>query len=294
MVYYNFKLIIFSIILGILTLIYNNDSNGLYKNINYKNTVLFTTNFRSLEELLNEPTTNHRNENIQLKEYGLTNERKYTKNIYAKDDTKKKQKIPELREKKNTGTQNSKKYKKEKYNKEKDAKSSRAARSIKYLEMQRKLYNNFYVKPYMDFDNLPDKSNNKSCECQNTKKSSSKVHDKYLENLKDGCVGGAGVCAASYAAAVNSGVFAAVKALPGVAASVAASNALPFETALQTVVTAVKTALEAGGFSISLVPYGIAIYVILAIIVVLIILYIWLYRRRKNSWKHECKKHLCT
>ncbi|ETW20957.1 surface antigen [Plasmodium falciparum UGT5.1] len=38
---------------------------------------------------------------------------------------------------------------------------------------------------------------------------------------------------------------------------------------------------------------GIAALVLLILAVVLIILYIWLYRRRKNSWKHECKKHLC-
>ncbi|ETW14960.1 hypothetical protein PFFVO_06128 [Plasmodium falciparum Vietnam Oak-Knoll (FVO)] len=40
-------------------------------------------------------------------------------------------------------------------------------------------------------------------------------------------------------------------------------------------------------------PCGIAALVLLILAVVLIILYIWLYRRRKNSWKHECKKHLC-
>ncbi|SOV78708.1 stevor PIR protein, putative [Plasmodium reichenowi] len=40
-------------------------------------------------------------------------------------------------------------------------------------------------------------------------------------------------------------------------------------------------------------PYGIAALVLLILAVVLIILYIWLYRRRKNSYKHECKKHLC-
>ncbi|EWC90568.1 hypothetical protein PFNF54_00615 [Plasmodium falciparum NF54] len=40
-------------------------------------------------------------------------------------------------------------------------------------------------------------------------------------------------------------------------------------------------------------PYGIAALVLILVAVALIILYIWLYRRRKNSWKHECKKHLC-
>ncbi|ETW51950.1 hypothetical protein PFMALIP_00005 [Plasmodium falciparum MaliPS096_E11] len=40
-------------------------------------------------------------------------------------------------------------------------------------------------------------------------------------------------------------------------------------------------------------PYGIAALVLIILAVTLIILYIWLYRRRKNSWKHECKKHLC-
>ncbi|ETW16360.1 hypothetical protein PFFVO_04617 [Plasmodium falciparum Vietnam Oak-Knoll (FVO)] len=48
-----------------------------------------------------------------------------------------------------------------------------------------------------------------------------------------------------------------------------------------------------GAATTTIFPYSIAIYVLIAIIVLLIILYIWLYRRRKNSWKHECKKHLC-
>ncbi|KOB63499.1 hypothetical protein PFHG_05277 [Plasmodium falciparum HB3] len=41
-------------------------------------------------------------------------------------------------------------------------------------------------------------------------------------------------------------------------------------------------------------PYGIAALVLIVLVVVLIVLYIWLYRRRKKSWKHECKKHLST
>ncbi|EWC90560.1 hypothetical protein PFNF54_00607 [Plasmodium falciparum NF54] len=45
---------------------------------------------------------------------------------------------------------------------------------------------------------------------------------------------------------------------------------------------------------VALQPWGIAALVLLILAVALIILYIWLYKRRKNSWKHECKKHLCN
>ncbi|SCQ12685.1 PIR protein,putative [Plasmodium sp.] len=296
MITYNFKFIIFSIILGTLTLIYNNDCDSLCKNTKNKNSVELPNNFRSLVELLHEPRTNHIQENIKLREYRNINERKYEKNKYKNDDTKPNDQIPDISEKENNGTQNLEKYKKEKYNKEKNAKLNRFSRSIKYLEMQRKLYNNFYVKPEIYFQNFSDKSNNKSCECKKNQTydkltSSNKVHDKYLDNLKTSCFGAADVCGISTAFVVKCGIGA-VKSLPYVktALSSTGSGTLTGINAFNAVIKSFTYSTVVATFH----PYSIAIYIILAIIVVLIILYIWLYRRRKNSWKHECKKHLCT
>ncbi|SOV74252.1 stevor PIR protein,putative [Plasmodium sp. gorilla clade G3] len=291
MVYYNFKLIIFSIILGILTLIYNNDSNGLYKNINNKYIILVPMKFRSLAVLSHEHSTNHIYECNQLTECGFTNEKKYQKNNYPTDNAKTKQKIPEIRKKENTATSNLKKYNNVTYDKHKDTIANRTSRSIKYLEMQRKLYNNFYIKPEMYFQNLPDKSNDKYCEYSNKKKSSNKVNDKYLDNLKTSCFGAADVCGISTAFVVKCGIGA-VKSLQTVKTALAGTSGVKLTgiNAFNAVIKSFTNSTVVATFQ----PYAIAIYVILAIIVVLIILYIWLYRRRKNSWKHECKKHICT
>ncbi|SOV11120.1 stevor PIR protein, putative [Plasmodium sp. gorilla clade G2] len=236
MISYKFKLIIFSIILGALSLIYNvrntleNHCDGLYKNINYKNTLLVPTKFRSLGELLYEPKTNHKHENNKLREYRNTNETNYMKKKYPKNHTKTKQNIPEVTQKENTLATNLKKYRKEIYGKENETQTNRSSRSLKYLEMQRKLYNNFYVKPETDFVHISDKSNAKNdkfCECPNKMKSfkksssSNKINDKYLYKLKTGCVGGVGVCALSSTAIGNSGIAAGVTAgiAPGTAAA---------------------------------------------------------------------------
>ncbi|EUR72629.1 hypothetical protein PFBG_02338 [Plasmodium falciparum 7G8] len=268
----NFKLIIFSIILGILTLIYNNVCERLYKNMKYKNIVLVSTNFRSLAELLYEPTKNHIHEINELKEYGNTNETKFKKNKYPNDDAKRKQNVPQVTEKEYAGTPKSMKYKNETCDKGKGAQSISSSRSPICLEMQRKLYNNFYVKPEMDFQNFLNKSNDKFCEYTNKKKMynqlyiRNKVHNIYLNNLKKVCGGGSGVCTLS---SVATGIIAPV---PGSTAS-ASGKAL---------------------FVSTTVPYycGIAALVLIIIAVALIILYIWLYRRRKNSCKHEWNKRL--
>ncbi|SOV20175.1 stevor PIR protein, putative [Plasmodium sp. gorilla clade G2] len=128
MIFYNIKLIIFSIILVSLTLTYNNDCDGLYKYINYKNMVLWPMNFRCLGELSHGFIANNKHKNSKLREYGNTNERKYKKDKYPYDKTKTKQNIPHVKEKGNVGTPHLKKY-------EKESKSNRPTRSFKHSEI---------------------------------------------------------------------------------------------------------------------------------------------------------------
>lgn len=234
----------------------------------YTNIVLVPTHFRSLTELSYEPTTNHKREINVLKQYGNVNEAKYQKNNYPNDDAKTKQIISEVTEKENILITNSKKNINETDDKKNKAKSNVSHRSLKYLEMQRKLYNNFYVKKEIDFQNPSDKSNDKYCECLNKEKSydklspSNKVHDSYFDDLKKNCVGGAVVCSLSCTTTLASGV---------------------------------KTANTVSGFAWSTFsPYGIAIYVIVVVTIILIHFYVSLHERRKNTWKHEYKKHLYT
>ncbi|SOV76009.1 stevor PIR protein, putative [Plasmodium reichenowi] len=169
------------------------------------------------------------------------------------------------------------------------------------------------------YPNYDDKSNDKydkSCECPNKNKSyniltsSNKVHDKYLDNLKTGCVGSVGVCALSCAATQFAGNVAAASSAYGVLASSHTASLGALTKALAGVSlfskSAIKTATATvAGFTSSNIetialaasqtfaPYIIPIIVPIIIAFVLIILYMWLYRRRKRSWKHECKKHLC-
>lgn len=158
--------------------------------------------------------------------------------------------------------------------------------SLKYLEMQRKLYNNFYSKPEIDFENFSNKSNNKLCECINKNKSyniltsSNKVHDKYLDNLKERCVGGVGICIFSSEATVYSGV------VSGSAIFEKVSNT---PVGLWSPTETYKVFFLTSNF----LPYDIAIAVFIAIIVIVIFLYVYLRNRRKHSCKYECKKHLC-
>ncbi|SOV84339.1 PIR protein, putative [Plasmodium sp.] len=281
MIYYNIKFIFFSIILGILNLIYNNDYSQLYKNINYKVIVELPNNFRTLGELLCEPLTNHTHENNILSEYGNTKETKYKKNIYTKDPTKRNPPIREVTEKVNNSTINSNKYNKEKYNQEKEAKSNRSSRSIKYLEMQRKLYNNFYAKPGTDFKNFSDISNDKSCECENKKKSYNKVNDKYLENLKECCVGDVGACTISSGDIVCGKISAAAAGTGAACVTDAVVKAVAYGVIKVTGVAVVKSSTIASCTSVVAVSF--CSIAIIAIIAVLIIFYAWLPKRRKNS-----------
>ncbi|SPJ08698.1 PIR protein [Plasmodium sp. DRC-Itaito] len=159
-----------------------------------------------------------------------------------------------------------------------------------------------------------DDEKSSSCECSdinNTDLTKRKGKDKYLKHLKHRCIGG--ICSCS--------VGSAILTMIGLAFAKKAAEALfvrSFEVCLSKLTilnmfncTTLGTALKGstactgagalkdliipatGAASTAIYPYAIAIYVLISITVLLIILYIWLYKRRKNSWKHECKKHLC-
>ncbi|ETW35109.1 hypothetical protein PFTANZ_04192 [Plasmodium falciparum Tanzania (2000708)] len=161
-------------------------------------------------------------------------------------------------------------------------------------------------------DNISNKLS--TCECTDTnnmKLESRKGKDKYLKNLKHRCIGG--ICSCSVGSAfltILGFAFAKAAAMKAVAdyaafktcmSSISIFNILgrsSMVSAFEAISTCVKGATDmAGNVSVGAMaafePYGIAALVLLILVVVIIILYIWLYRRRKNSWKHECKKHLC-
>ncbi|CDO61802.1 stevor [Plasmodium reichenowi] len=167
------------------------------------------------------------------------------------------------------------------------------------------------------YPNDDDKSyKSSSCECtdiNNTDLTKRKGKDKYLKNLKHRCIGGICSCsvgsflltvfgwhaaeaAAAYVvldtcnkATISSSVFTITNILkPAVLrAALEASSASLSACAGDAAGTAAGAALAA------FPPYVFAALALLILAVIIIILYIWLYKRRKNSWKHECKKHLC-
>ncbi|SPJ13162.1 stevor PIR protein,putative [Plasmodium sp. DRC-Itaito] len=161
---------------------------------------------------------------------------------------------------------------------------------------------------YPNDDEKSDKSS--SCECtdnNNTKIVKTKGKDKYLKHLKHRCIGGICSCSVGSAILTMLGLafakvaaakyFASLETCASKLTIFNMSNCSTLNAALQgtacanafsDVITPATTAATTTIF-----PYAIAIYVLISITVLLIILYIWLYRRRKNSWKHECKKHLC-
>ncbi|SPJ11729.1 stevor PIR protein,putative [Plasmodium sp. DRC-Itaito] len=168
---------------------------------------------------------------------------------------------------------------------------------------------------YPNDDDKSDKS--LSCECtenNNMKLGTTKGKDKYLVNLKERCKGGIGFCSVGSVLLTLIGLIASKAAALGtltiyeetikncvysvsifkifqnsaMLSALQASGTTCANAAFLDLVTPATTA-ALGAFP----PYGIAALVLLVLAVVLIILYIWLYRRRKNSWKHECKKHLC-
>ncbi|SCQ12883.1 stevor PIR protein, putative [Plasmodium gaboni] len=141
MIFDSMKLVIFSIILGTLTLIYNNDFDVLYKNLNYENIVLGQIKYRSLAESSYEHRTNQKHKNSELREYQKTKEEEYKKNKYPNDDAKTKQQIPQGTENENTRISNKMSSKKEIYNNAQGGNSDMSPGRLRYLEIQRKLYN---------------------------------------------------------------------------------------------------------------------------------------------------------
>ncbi|SOS81722.1 PIR protein [Plasmodium sp.] len=156
-----------------------------------------------------------------------------------------------------------------------------------------------------------------TCECtdiNNAKLAKTKGRDKYLKHLKRRCTRGICICSVSSVFLTLIGLITAKNAAVAAIASFgkayklcASSISVLHMFTYESVSLAMKSVNTAGGaICISdlagnipsaamgvFEPCGIAALVLLILAVVLIILYIWLYRRRKNSWKHECKKHLC-
>ncbi|KNG74282.1 stevor [Plasmodium falciparum IGH-CR14] len=152
-----------------------------------------------------------------------------------------------------------------------------------------------------------------TCECTDInggKLSKTKGRDKYLKHLKHRCVGGMCSCSIgsafltilglAFAKATVGALF--MKHIPDCASYITIFNMFN--------PTTLNVAIQAGGAACAhaysdivvpattaavaaFPPYGIAALVLLILALLIIILYIWLYRRRKNSWKHECKKHIC-
>ncbi|SCM18838.1 PIR protein, putative [Plasmodium sp.] len=158
------------------------------------------------------------------------------------------------------------------------------------------------------YPNVDEKSS--TCECtdiNNTKLGKTKGRDKYLKHLKHRCIGGICSCTLGSALLTWIGTVAAkVAAIASVGnasknciSAIYIINMLTHESmslAIKSLSTAGCVADYAGAATTAsaiFVPCGITALVLLILAVLLIILYIWLYRRRKNSWKHECKKHLC-
>ncbi|SOS80121.1 stevor [Plasmodium sp. gorilla clade G1] len=170
---------------------------------------------------------------------------------------------------------------------------------------------------YPNNDDRSDKSS--TCECIDTNNATltkTKGKDKYLKHLKDRCNRGICICSIGSVFLTLIGLVVAKKAaLSAFALDMTKCASFLNITNMFNITTlgaSIKTggaALKAGSICVSgaadtagtavgystaaILPFSIAIYVLIAIIVLLIILYIWLYIRRKNSWKHECKKHLC-
>ncbi|ETW14896.1 hypothetical protein PFFVO_05998 [Plasmodium falciparum Vietnam Oak-Knoll (FVO)] len=170
----------------------------------------------------------------------------------------------------------------------------------KYIMLKSGMYTN-------DDDELDDSP---LCECtdiNNSKLAKGKGRDKYLKHLKHRCIGGICSCSIGSLLLTWIGAAAAKAAVIGSFGdtvkncinSISIFHMLTHESmssALKSLTIAscsADLAGEATTVSAIFVPCGITALVLLILAVVFTILYIWLYRRRKRSWKHECKKHLC-
>ncbi|EUR72735.1 hypothetical protein PFBG_02310 [Plasmodium falciparum 7G8] len=179
------------------------------------------------------------------------------------------------------------------------------------------IISDIYTNEYYKSNDKNDK-NNKSCECANNKKSSNKlslsnkVNDNYLDNLKTRCVGSVGACALSSAATEFAGNVAAASAvksfiqggflktiIPKLYEALAGVNLLS-QSNIVSATSSISTfsaqeSLFAATFANSaFFSYGISAVFLILIAVIFVLLYIWMRKRRKRSWKHEYKKHLCT
>ncbi|EWC78892.1 hypothetical protein C923_00420 [Plasmodium falciparum UGT5.1] len=162
------------------------------------------------------------------------------------------------------------------------------------------------------YKNDDDKSDDSSsCGCtniNNMKLAKTKGRDKYLKHLKGRCTRGIYSCSILSAFLTLIGLGLAKKAafdtlnvtFHGVSYSKCASSISIFNMldGPSMLVGSASCSPDLVGTAASYAtamfePFGIAALVLLILAIILIILYIWLYRRRKNSWKHECKKHLC-
>ncbi|SOS78617.1 PIR protein, putative [Plasmodium sp. gorilla clade G1] len=152
---------------------------------------------------------------------------------------------------------------------------------------------------------------NKSCECAYKKKSSSsnKVHEKYLNNLKEGCIAGVGTCAFSSALLGKFGIAAAAAAayqaainsfqtlapyitsniigvnfffLSSLEAAIKAITPVPLISLIEKT-NIVGSAVSAG--TTTFFPYAMAIVALIAVTIIFIILYVWLRKRRKKLMK---------
>ncbi|ETW55340.1 hypothetical protein PFUGPA_02672 [Plasmodium falciparum Palo Alto/Uganda] len=166
--------------------------------------------------------------------------------------------------------------------------------------------------------NQNDDDKSSTCECtdiNNRDLTKKKGKDKYLKHLKEGCTRSICFCSVSTAfltlialafskkAAVTAILTGYGKTIPTCVSSSSLFHIFDvgsLTTAIQTASKCVSLAgagdaagTAVGAATTTILSFNIAIYVLIAITVLLIILYIWLYIRRKNSWKHECKKHLC-
>ncbi|SOS81888.1 PIR protein, putative [Plasmodium sp.] len=169
------------------------------------------------------------------------------------------------------------------------------------------------------YTNNDESDDSSSCACtdiNNGKLAKIKGKDKYLVKLKERCKGGISFCSVGSILLTLIGLIAARIAAASafdvpvllVNYSTCASHLTIFNMFSSATLgaslkggTAVCAGSGAADFAgtaslwamAAFEPCGITALVLLILAVVLIILYIWLYRRRKRSWKHECKKHLC-
>ncbi|SPJ09692.1 stevor PIR protein, putative [Plasmodium sp. DRC-Itaito] len=304
---YYAKMLIFTFLLGTLVLPHNENCENSHNNVSLiaKNTQGTTIKSRLLAQTKNHNP--HYHNDPELKEIIDKMNEETIKKYQQKHDPY--EQLKELVEK--NGTKFTGGYDSE----------PMSTTEKELLETYEKAFgeeNHIMLKSGM-YPNEDDKSDrSSSCECadtDNAKLASTKGKDKYLKHLKHRCTRGICTCSVlsalltmfGLAAAKNAAVAAVTstftEAYKVCASSVSVLDIFTYDSmtlAMQSIKTAAGatcandiTGSVVGAATTTIFPYSIAIYVLIAITVILIILYIWLYRRRKNSLKHECKKHLC-